>query len=476
MAPNFRLNRRAVLRGAGSIAIALPWLEIMGTPKRASAQAGGTAQRFVSVYQPGGTRHPYDGEPDMWRPSGTETNFTLSPILEPLQNIISKVFIPYGLQMKSAVGEQHQAGIIAWMTGAEQGSAGQYPNGTFPSIDQVIATKISKGQKTKPSLEMAVRWATGKAHGLLHPINSAYFEDGTDSPPIPPRLDPVEIYTDLFGTLDPASSGDATARIERKKSILDYVGGRYETLSLRLGASDKAKLDQHLTKVRELETSLAQGIISGGVCQAPEQVDTTGYNPDTGLNSSDNGSILDLSTDEMIPTVGTYMMDMLVMALACDITGVASLQWTDTEAKHTFPWLGLTEHHHFYQHDGGFRPVETQQICTWYSEQHAYLLEQMDAVDMGGHTLLDESVVFFGSELGEPWSHQKHDMPFLVAGGGGGLVGGRYLDYAATNNGEQVSHNRLLISILALFGIDVAEFGTPGKGYSDGGALPGLTG
>ena len=121
------------------------------------------------------------------------------------------------------------------------------------------------------------------------------------------------------------------------------------------------------------------------------------------------------------------MMDMMVMALACDITAVATFQWSDTEAKHTFPWLGLTEHHHFYQHDGGFRPAECEQICTWYSEQHLYLLQAMDAVDMGGHTLLDESVVFFGSELAEPPSHSKTNMPFLLAGGGGGLRGGRCL-------------------------------------------------
>ena len=76
---------------------------------------------------------------------------------------------------------------------------------------------------------------------------------------------------------------------------------------------------------------------------------------------------------------------------------------------------------------GGFRPVECEQIVTWYPEQHAYLLLAMDAVDMGGHTLLNKSVVFFGSELGDPPTHEMDNMPFLLAGGGGGLRGGRYL-------------------------------------------------
>ena len=107
----------------------------------------------------------------------------------------------------------------------------------------------------------------------------------------------------------------------------------------------------------------------------PTKVDTSDYNPKSGLSADNDGKVLDIETDKAIPKVGKFMMDMIVMALACDITGVASLQWSDTEAKHTFPWLNLSEHHHFYQHDGGFKPAECEKICTWYSEQHAYLLQ-----------------------------------------------------------------------------------------------------
>src|SRR4051812_25491349 len=112
MAKKFRLDRRAVIRGAGSIAIALPWLECMGEPK---AHAAGTpANRFVSVYQPGGTVRA------KYTPTGTETAPVLSPILTPLQPVLSKILIVDGLDMKSAVGEQHQAGIIALLTGTVQ--------------------------------------------------------------------------------------------------------------------------------------------------------------------------------------------------------------------------------------------------------------------------------------------------------------------------------------------------------------------
>ena len=124
------------------------------------------------------------------------------------------------------------------------------------------------------------------------------------------------------------------------------------------------------------------------------------------------------------------------------------------------------EHHHFYQHDGGFKPVECQKIYTWYSQQHAYLLQQLDAVDLGGHSLLDESVVFFGSEIQDPPSHSRVNVPFLLAGGGGGLRGGRWLKH------QNDSHNDLLVSILNLFGDPRQTFGDP-KFCT--GPLPGIT-
>jgi hypothetical protein len=444
----FRLNRRTLLRGAGSIAIALPWLEAMGIEKSAHAAApAAPAQRFLAVYTPGGTVRA------KYTPTGTEMAPVLSPILKPLQPIMDakKLLIIDGLDMKSAVGEQHQAGIIAWMAGTSQNGT-SYAKG--PSVDQVIATRLAaQKQRSKKSLEFAVRWATGKSKGLLSPMNAINFEDNTKFSPIPPRLDPVQIWTDLFGSLTPTPGGDAL--IARKKSILDFVNKRYAALSLRLGANDRQKIDQHLTKIREIEQGLGGTIPPPMICKAPTQVSTTDYNPRTGLNSSDNGSIKDIATDTAIPKVGMYMMDMMVMAMACDMTPVGTFQWSDTEAKHTFPWLSLPEHHHFYQHDGGFKPAECEKIATWYSQMHLYLLQAMDKVDMGGHSLLDESVVLFGSELQDPPTHGKTNMPFMLAGGGGGLIGGRWLKYA------NLPHNNLLVSILNLFGDTRQTFGEP---------------
>lgn len=453
----FRLSRRAALRGAGTIAIGLPWLECMEEAKAQTAPA--TAQRFVAVYQPGGTVI------DKWRPSGTETAPVLSPILSPLEPVKDKLLIIDGLEMKSAVGEQHQAGIIAFLTGTIQTAArSNYAGG--PSIDQVIATRISKNIKPIGSMQIAVRWATGKSKGRLHPMNALNFEDNSSFSPIPPRRAPGEIWEELFGNLEPSTPG-SDLLLERKKSILDFVDKKYTALSMRMGARDRLKLQEHLDKIREIENGLMTTPPPMGTCTPPTLIDTSDYNPDAGLNADDAAVDQEEigTTDAAIPKVGRLMTDMIVMALACDRTAVASLQWSDTEAKHTFPWLSLTQHHHYYQHDGGFKPLECEKICNWYSQMHLYMIQAMAAVDMGGHTLLDESVVFFGNELSDPPNHRKQNMPFMLAGNGGGLRTGRYVRH------QGVTHNNLLVSILNLFGDNRTTFGDPM--YCTG-ALPGL--
>jgi len=302
---------------------------------------------------------------------------------------------------------------------------------------------------------MAVRWATGKSHGNLHPINSLTFADDGKASPIPPRIDPREIFEVLFGSLEPSDGGPSTELL-RKKSILDFVDKRFVSLSQKLGAADRSKIDEHLTRIREMEMTLdSLDNIDSLSCQAPMMVDTSDYDPTAGKFADDDGKVRDTQSDAAIPKVGKFMMDMLVTAMACDMTGVGTLQWSDTEAKHTFPWLSLSEHHHFYQHDGGFRKAECAKIGTWYAEMHAYLLSAMAAVDMGGHSLLDESVVFIGSEISQPDAHGKDNMPFIVAGGGGGMVGGRHLQFRGR------SHNDLLLAMLRLFDGQAQGFGDP---------------
>jgi len=445
--PPFRLNRRAVLRGAGSVAVALPWLEIM-TPEPARA-AGAPAKRFLTVFTPGGSVL------ENWLPTGDENNVVLSPILKPLGPVMDRVLILEGVDMKSAWGEQNQSGIIAWLTGTAQAPDPQ-PFATGPSIDQVLAPQLSKGCQL-PSLQLAVRWGTGTSHGLPSPINIANYADTPTFDPIAPRLDPQKIWTDLFGAppvTTPSGAWD--------KSILDAVLRRYTKLSQRLGSADRMRLEAHLAHIRELELQASQL----GACTAPTRIDTSDYDPASGLNSADDGSIVDAQTDAAIPKVGNFMIDMLVMALACDLTAVGSLQWSDTEAKHTFPWLGLNHNLSYYMNDGGYQPDQLTTIFTWYVTQHAYLLQQLGQIPTASGSLLDETLIFFGSQLQQPATHQKTNMPFLLAGNGGGLRTNRCVTY------DHASHNDLLVALFNLCGDSRNTFGT--EMYCNG-PLGGLT-
>ena len=440
-----RLSRRSVIKGAGGIALALPWLEAMTHRRPARAAAPAVApKRFLAVYTPGGTvRSGSIG--DRYTPTGTETAFTLSPILAPLEPVKSSVIVVDGLHLKCGDQslfnvEQYQGGMVGWLTGLVQPGSGNWVKG--PSIDQVLAPRLSAG-KPLPSLQVAVRWGTGKSHGKMTPMDTCTFEGADPFRPIMPRLDPVEIWKALFNDIKPP--GNAW-----DKSILDAVGKRYTKLAQRLGGADRQRLEAHLERIRDLEKRV--GSVSGA-CAAPALVDTSDYNPTSGLNSSDDGSITDLRTDAAIPKVGKLMMDMMVMALACDLTSVGFLQWCDSEAKYTAPWLNLPQTHYFYENGGGYRPAELERLYTWYTAQHAYLLQQLAAVDMGGHSLLAETVVFFGTELENPASHAKKNMPFLLAGGG--LRTGRWIKYPGD------PHNNLLVSLLNLFGDPRTTFGDP---------------
>jgi hypothetical protein len=340
-------------------------------------------------------------------------------------------------------GEQDQSGLVAWLTGIAQPGQGKFSTG--PSIDQVLAPRLSKGLE-RQSLQLAVRWGTGKSHGLPHPINIASYADDGNATPIAPLLDPQVAWKALFGATPPRSDEKTW-----NSSMLDAVAERYSKLLSRVGKADRERLEQHLSKVRELE----QGLATLPACTAPQRVDTSDYDPLSGLNSADDGRNVDAMTDAAIPKVGRFMTDMLVMALACRITSVASLQWCDTEAKHTYPWLGLKEHLKYYMNDGGYHPEECTQIFTWYAEQHAYLIEQLRQAQAENGSLLDETIVFIGSNLQNPADHSKTDMPYLLAGNGGGLRTGRWLQ----KNRE--SHNNLLVALLNLFGDDRQTFGTP---------------
>jgi hypothetical protein len=453
------LNRRAVLRGAiagGSVAIGLPFLEAM-MPRQ--AHAAPAPKRLVIWFTANGTRQ------DIWTPSGGN-NLDLAghPLHAPLQPFQDKLIMLDGVDQNTAnesIGDGHQTGMACLLTNAEILPGSLFCEGDCPpgaeqyvgwgggvSIDQFIAGEIEKTTLTKfRSLEFGVQVRSSS-------IWSRMSYTGPDQP-VPHREDPNQNFTDLFSDLGTDPFELAVIK-RRRKSVLDAVMKDYEAFNRRLGADDKARLDKHLTAIRELEKRLDATGSFGEACEVP-----TVELPGDAYQQNEN-----------FPITGKAQMDMLVMALACDMTRVASIQWSTavSDVQHTWVPLILGEGHHSLSHYDDANEDAKSDLLTinqWYTEQFAYLLGLMDAIPEGDGTLLDNSVVVWVNELGKGNSHTRDDIPFILAGGCQGYFAtGRHLDLGGA------PHGQLLVSLAHAMGFPITEFGKPEHSQ---GPLAGLT-
>jgi len=466
-----RIHRRSLLRGAGGVAIGLPFLEAMLAPGRSHAAAA-VPLRFVVFYTPGGTLL------DKWRPTGTETSFTLNDMMSSLNTYKNRLLFVDGTNMditKIGVGHPHSRGMAGLLTGAQllpgtfdtgMGNAG-FADG--PSVDQVIASRISQGLKFT-SLEFSSGWSiSGRSAGQVS-FAADQLTYAAASKPIPPQVDALAAFKRIWGDGTGGGAGGAGGTVSpvvaRTKSILDAVQGQYTKLSGKLGSADRAKLSEHLDMIRQMEMSLSVPATGGGTsCTIPPMPAPGGKV--SGSTQSSTGVIV---TETDIPLKGRVMTDLLVASLACDTTRVATMQWGDSEAKFilNFDPLNMPDHHHAYQHEKGFQPDALFKIYQWYATNFAYLLQKMDAVtEADGTTLLDNTLIFWVSEIQQPESHGQTNMPFVLAGKAQGKIKtGRWLKVAAQ------PHNNLLVSLLNIFGGTEKTFGDPK--YCTG-ALAGLT-
>lgn len=465
-----RIHRRTVLRGAGGVAIGLPFLSAMLSPGRSHADEA-MPKRFIVFFSPGGTLL------DKWKPVGTERAFTLQPMMSPLTPYQDRLNFLSGLDLsitRIGNGHPHSRGMGGVLTGRELLPGNYNTNGgnagfaAGASVDQVIAASISQGLRF-PSVEVSAGWGTGiAAGGQPHPGNVINYQAparaGGQAIPVPPATDPLSTLDRIFAGVGDGAEEKAK-RLAWEKSILDGVKDDYDRTIALLGGEDRRKLEAHLEVIREIELGLDQTVTDG--CTAPTGIDPTpGFYDDPiadGVSRGDaDGGNMSITTGAKVPLKGKAMTDLLVAALACDLTRVGTMQWSDGEAKFMLGFLkddsgeSLRDHHHGYQHDRGFQPQALELIYHFYAENLAYLLSKLDAVQESNGTLLDNSLVLAVSEIQMPETHGQNDMPFVLAGkAGGALETGRFLSLPSQ------PHNNLLVSILNLFGLPDTTFGHP---------------
>ncbi|MFT7583359.1 MAG: hypothetical protein ACI9MR_005046 [Myxococcota bacterium] len=448
-------SRRGFLRGAGSLAVGLPLMASLGGRGRA---AGPTTfpKRLVIMFSPNGTI------PGEWSLRGGEYNFEMSELLAPLEPHRDDLLVLSGIDMASAKhgpGDGHQTGMGHMLTGrtllegdlfAGGGDSGYVGWASGPSVDQVIANEI--GRKTKfKSLELGCQ-----VHGSTVWSRMSY---AASNQPIPPENNPHAVFDRVFGDVAADPVALAKRRI-RRQSVLDRVHGEYAKLVPRLDHFDRLKLEQHLTAIREVEKRLA--IDTTGVtdyCVVPRgNCDESGVAPSSG-DCFQGG--LDAMDPANFEAVGRLQMDMLTAALACDLTRVATLQFSQSVSGHAFKNLGIQHGHHDLSHEpdsNAEAKASLVKINQWYAAQMAYLINAMKQVPEGDGTMLDNTVILWVNELGKGNSHTRDDVPYVLAGNAGGYFKtGRYLNFP----GNLRNHNDLLLTLTDAMGLQLSSFGDP---------------
>lgn len=440
------ITRRAVLRGAAGATLAVPLLQL--PPRRAGA-AERFPKRLLVFYTPNGTRK------ELWSPPAEEgeTGFSLPPLLQPLARHRDKLIILDGLNLEAGLrgpGGPHQRAMASLLTGAV------ITEGDFVGGDGRRAGwggGISVDQYAAQALRPPTRLATLEL-GVLVKENVPRGRMVYRGPrqPVPPENDPVAAWRRVFAGMEMAPD-EHRRQLARRRSVLDAVWQDFHALERRLAAPDRAKLQQHAESLRDLERRLGVLVEAPSSCERLE--------PPAALPHMDEG---------FFDRVGRLQMDLLVMALACDITRIATLQWSTAVNHVRFTFLGLHDHQgHSLSHAGDSNAdmqAQWVRMLTWYAEQFAYLLDRLDAVPEGDGTLLDNTLVLWCNELSRGNSHDLRDIPFLIAGrAGGALRTGRHLIY------DHRPHNDLLLSILHVLGVEAATFGEPDLCT---GPLPGL--
>lgn len=419
------LSRRRFLRGMG-VSMALPAFESLlskgvgavgASPGCLPATtATGAPLRMAFVYVPNGVNQ------SNWWPKKEGKEFELNRTMEPLQRLKGQIQVISGLDQQNAFGGKdgpgdHARACATFLTGVRAKKTAGADIQAGVSIDQVAARKV--GHMTRfPSLELACD-AARKSGNCDSGYSCAYqFNLSWASPSLPmtPEPNPRFAFERLFGAGAPGERGKSLRqRLEQQRSILDFVLDDTRSLSDELGARDRKKLDEYLTSVREIERRIQHAE------RFRDVPDPAGEAP-IGIPSSFLEHV-------------QLMYDLLFLAFRTDSTRIATFLLAYESSNRTFPDIGVTEGHHNLSHHQG-KKVNLEKIAKidlWYMQQFARFLEKLDeAKDVDGRSMLQNSMIVYGSGNGDGNRHNHNNLPFILAGSGGGCLSpGRYLKLKA---------------------------------------------
>ena len=451
------LSRRTVLRGAGA-ALALPLLDSMVPAQTPLVRtAANPKTRFTGIFVPHGAAPgwwvPEAGGPGEPKSQPGSKNFKYPMILEPLEPFRDRTVILSGLWSKSAEPPPGQTGADHWVAAAflcankpKKTTGADIYDGT--TIDQIIAQKI--GQETLlPSLQLALEDPGANSSNCGEGYSCTYSNTiswAAPTQPLPMELDPQVAFERLFGAGGTAT--ERAARREQDRSILDSVTESLARFKKDLGPSDRSRLDEYETDIRELERRLEIGKKAGGAV-------------------STEGVVVPAGVPESFDDHVKLHFDLQTLAFQADITRVSTVLYARDLTARSYPESGVNGGFHGMSHHAENPDTIAQyaKINRYHVKCLAYFVDKLKRAQDGDGSLLDHSLILYGSNMGDSNQHLHYDVPHVLIGGASGqLKGNRHMAYPS----KTVTTGNLLLSILDLYGVHQDSIG------DSTGALPNL--
>jgi hypothetical protein len=445
MADMPNLTRRTVLRGLGA-AIALPWLEATASAAdvalRAVEGVSGPPRRMAFLYVPNGVHM------QAWRPTEEGSGYTLPSTLEPLKAFKDDLMVLSGLAQHNAEalgdgGGDHARSLSCFLTGAHPFKTDGANIRAGVSVDQVAAMEIGR-QTRLSSLELGIdRGAqSGNCDTGYSCAYSSNISWRSPTTPMAKEVNPRLVFDRLFASRNrTGSAADQQRRDFYRKSIIDFVLEDAQQLRNKLGMNDRRKVDEYLTGVRELEIRIAQAESTSSPSPSPA---AAGMERPDGVPDDYREHI-------------RLMLDLLVLAFQGDVTRISTFMFANEGSNRSYAFMGVPDGHHDLSHHGNDpkKHAKIQKINTFHIEQFAYFLGRLKAIPEGDGTLLDQTMIVYGSGISDGNRHNHDDLPVLLAGrGGGSLLPGRHVKYEKT-----LPLNNLYLSLLDRMNVKVDALG-----------------
>jgi hypothetical protein len=386
-----------------------------------------------------------------WTPATEGRDFELTTILEPLAPVKDDILVLTGLTADGARphgdgGGDHARALASFLTGAHPVKTDGTDIRNGISVDQVAASRI--GDQTRlPSLEIGCEAGAmaGNCDSGYSCVYSSTMAWRSATQPLPKEVNPKLVFERLFGA---GAGSDRAKRDQLRQSVLDYVREDTRDLANKLGKSDRRKLDEYFSSIRDIEQRIARA------ASLPE-VQTPDYPVPAGVPAE-------------FPEHVRLMCDLMVLAFQTDTTRICSFVLTNEGSNRAYPFAGVPEGHHDLSHHGNDakKKEKIRDINKFHVTQLSYLLQKLKAIPEGEGTLLDNCLIAYGSANSDGNAHNHDDLPVLLAGRGGGTIQtGRHLRYP-----KETPISNLWLSMLERMDVQVPFLG------DSTGALSGLNG